>query len=60
MTGGQLIVGRAVQPTVQAVGLDPHNVAVSSGNVYTLDKLYETLYVTDAKGRVAAVVRQFT
>jgi peptide/nickel transport system substrate-binding protein len=49
-TGGQLIIGRAVQPTVQAVGLDPHNVAVSSGNVYTLDKIYETLYVTDAKG----------
>jgi peptide/nickel transport system substrate-binding protein len=49
-TGGQLIIGRAVQPTVQAAGLDPHNVAVSSGNVYTLDKIYETLYVTDAKG----------
>ena len=49
-TGGQLIVGRAFQPTVQAVGLDPHNMAVSSGNVYTADKLYETLYITDAKG----------
>ena len=51
-TGGQLIVGRAVQPTVQAVGLDPHNVAVSSGNVYTVDKLYETLYITDPKGQL--------
>jgi peptide/nickel transport system substrate-binding protein len=51
-TGGQLIIGRAVQPTVQAVGLDPHNVAVSSGNVYTVDKLYETLYITDAKGQL--------
>lgn len=49
-SGGQLIIGRAVQPTVQQVGLDPHNVAVSSGNVYTLDKVYETLYVTDASG----------
>ena len=49
-TGGQLIIGRAFQPTVQQVGLDPHNVAVSSGNVYTLDKIYETLYVTDAQG----------
>jgi peptide/nickel transport system substrate-binding protein len=49
-TGGSLIIGRAFQPTVQAEGLDPHNVAVSSGNVYTLDKMYETLYVTDAKG----------
>lgn len=49
-TGGKLIIGRAFQPTVQAAGLDPHNVAVSSGNVYTLDKIYETLYITDAKG----------
>ena len=49
-TGGQLVIGRAFQPTVPAVGLDPHNVAVSQGNVYTVDKLYETLYVTDAKG----------
>ena len=49
-TGGQLIIGRAFQPTVQAEGLDPHNVAVSSGNVYTLDKMYETLYITDAAG----------
>jgi peptide/nickel transport system substrate-binding protein len=48
--GGQLVIGRAFQPTVQQVGLDPHNVAVSSGNVYTLDKLYESLYVTDASG----------
>ena len=31
-------------------GSIPHNVAVSSGNVYTLDKIYETLYVTDASG----------
>jgi peptide/nickel transport system substrate-binding protein len=51
-TGGQLIIGRAFQPTVQAVGLDPHNMAVSSGNVYTADKLYETLYITDAKGQL--------
>jgi len=49
-TGGQLVIGRAFQPTVQAVGLDPHNMAVSSGNVYTADKMYETLYITDAKG----------
>lgn len=48
--GGTLVIGRAFQPTVQAVGLDPHNVAVSQGNVYTVDKIYETLYVTDAKG----------
>jgi len=49
-TGGRLVIGRAFQPTVQASGLDPHNVAVSSGNVYTLDKLYETLYITDPQG----------
>ena len=49
-TGGTLTIGRAFQPTVQAAGMDPHNVAVSSGNVYTLDKMYETLYITDAKG----------
>ncbi|MEI6727491.1 MAG: ABC transporter substrate-binding protein, partial [Actinomycetes bacterium] len=49
-SGGTLTIGRAFQPTVQAAGLDPHNVAVSSGNVYTLDKMYETLYTTDAKG----------
>ncbi len=29
--------------------------AVSSGNVYTLDKMYETLYVTDAERQAAAV-----
>ncbi len=34
------------------MGLDPHNVAVSSGNVYTLDKIYETLYITDASGEL--------
>jgi peptide/nickel transport system substrate-binding protein len=49
-TGGTLVMGRSFQPTVQAAGLDPHNVAVSSGNVYTLDKIYETLYIVDAKG----------
>lgn len=51
-TGGSLIMGRHFQPTVQAAGLDPHNVDVSSGNVYTLDKMYESLYTTDATGKL--------
>lgn len=57
-TGGSLIIGRHDQPTVQAVGLDPHNCAVSSGNVYTLDKMYEPLYVTDASGKLQPLMVQ--
>lgn len=48
--GGKLIIARPYQPTVQAVGLDPHNCPVSQGNVYTIDKMYESLFVTDPKG----------
>jgi peptide/nickel transport system substrate-binding protein len=51
-TGGTLVFGRAVQPTVQAAGLDPNNMVVSSGNVYTADKIFETLYITDPKGQL--------
>ncbi len=51
-SGGSLMMGRHFQPTVQAAGLDPHNVDVSSGNVYTLDKMYESLYTTDAAGKL--------
>jgi peptide/nickel transport system substrate-binding protein len=51
-SGGKLVVGRAFQPTVQASGLDPNNMAVSSGNVYTADKIFETLYITDPAGKL--------
>lgn len=56
--GGSLIVGRHHQPTVQAAGLDPHHVEVSSGNVYTLDKMYEPLYTTDAAGKLQPLMVQ--
>ena len=51
-SGGSLVIGRAFQPTVQASGLDPNNMAVSSGNVYTADKIFETLYITDPQGKL--------
>jgi peptide/nickel transport system substrate-binding protein len=50
--GGTLVFGRSFQPTVQAAGLDPNNVVVSSGNVYTVDKIFEPLYATDPKGQL--------
>jgi peptide/nickel transport system substrate-binding protein len=56
--GGILVMGRHFQPTVQAAGLDPHNVDVSSGNVYTLDKMYEPLYTTDASGKLQPLMVQ--
>ncbi len=56
--GGTLIIGRHDQPTVQAVGLDPHHVAVSGGNVYTLDKMYQPLYTTDAAGKLQPLMVQ--
>jgi peptide/nickel transport system substrate-binding protein len=43
--GGTLKYARTTGPT----SLDPHNTIVS-GDVYTLDQIFEPLYITDVKG----------
>jgi peptide/nickel transport system substrate-binding protein len=46
-SGGTLHFGRSVQPTQ----LDPGN-SIIAGDVYTLDKIFEPLYITSATGKL--------
>jgi peptide/nickel transport system substrate-binding protein len=46
-TGGTLTFARSVEPTT----LDPANTIIA-GDIYTLDKIFEPLYITDATGKL--------
>jgi peptide/nickel transport system substrate-binding protein len=45
--GGTLSFARSVEPTT----LDPANTIIA-GDIYTLDKIFEPLYITDATGKL--------